>query len=200
MGPYEYLTIFVAVILGLAVVNLLGGVSSILDTRFGQRLDWIHAVWTLNVLATTLLVWWFNFNLTAVEEWTLPHFLTLIAYVLVLYLMSGLLYPVRGEEVVDFRSHFEANRPLFFAMAAAFQVVDFADTMLTRQALGTDWNPLHLVSLVAFGTAFVVAIRTSNRTYHGALALAWLMVCIWWGVGALREPLVAAPTLAIPRT
>lgn len=191
MTPYEYLTIFVAVILGLGVVNLLSGVASILDTRFDQRVDWIHALWTLNVLVTTLLVWWFNFDLTAAEEWTLPHFLNLVAYVLILYLMSGLLYPVRGVEVVDFRSHFEANRPRFFAMAVAFQAVDFAEAVLRRQALGTSWDPIHLASLVAFGVAFLVATRLSNRTYHGVLALGWLMVCIWWGIGALREPIAA---------
>lgn len=191
MAPYEYLTIFVAVILGLAVVNLIGGVASILDSRFGQRLDWIHSVWTLNVLLTTLLVWWFNFDLTTAEVWTLPHFLNLVTYVLILYLMSGLLYPVRGAEVVDFRSHFEANRPRFFAMGVAFQVVDFNQTLLMRQALDTDLNVLRLASVVVFGLAFVVAIRSSNRTYHGVLALSWLMVCIGWGVGALGDPLVA---------
>lgn len=189
MGPYEYLTIFVAVILGLAVVNLLGGVASVLDSRFDQRLDWIHSVWTLNVLLTTLLVWWFNFDLTTAQVWTLPHFLNLVAYVLVLYLMSGLLYPVRGEEVVDFRIHFEANRPRFFALGVIFQTVDFAETILTRQALGTDWNVVHLVSIVVFGAAFLVAIRSSNRTYHRVLALAWLMERLWWGVSALGEPL-----------
>ena len=33
MDPYEYLTIFISVVLGLAVVHLLSGVSLILDTR-----------------------------------------------------------------------------------------------------------------------------------------------------------------------
>ena len=33
VDPYEYLTIFISVVLGLAVVHLLSGVSLILDTR-----------------------------------------------------------------------------------------------------------------------------------------------------------------------
>ncbi len=56
MGPYEYLIVFVSVILGLAVVHLLGGVSLILDRTVRERPDWIHAVWTANVFVTTLLV------------------------------------------------------------------------------------------------------------------------------------------------
>ena len=191
MDPYEYLTVFVSVILGLAVVHLLSGVSLILDTRIRERVDWIHAVWTANVFVTTLLVWWFNFSLTAIQEWTLLHFLNLVAYSVVLYLMSGLLYPVRGAEIIDFRAHFEANRPRFFMVCLAFQAVDFTDAALEQQALGSGWVPLHLASLVVFSVAFAIGIRSNNRAFHGALAIAWLLVCISWGVKGVREPIFA---------
>ena len=189
MDPYEYLTVFVSVIFGLAVVHLLSGVSLILDTRVRERVDWIHGVWTVNVFLTTLLVWWFNFNLTAVQEWTLLHFLDLVAYAVVLYLMSGLLYPVRGAEIIDFRAHFECNRCRFFMVCLAFQAIDFADVLLERQALGSAWEPLRLALLAVFTVAFVIARRTSNRAFHGALAIAWLLVCLWWGLDGIREPI-----------
>jgi hypothetical protein len=190
MDPYEYLTVFVSVVLGLAVVHLLSGVSLILDMRVRERVDWIHSFWTANVFVTTLLVWWFNFGLTAVQVWTLPHFLTLVAYSVVLYLMSGLLYPVRGDEIIDFRAHFEANRPRFFTVCLAFQFVDFADAAFERQALGTAWVPLHLISILVFGVGFLIAIRWSNRTFQGVLAVAWLVVCLFWGLGALEHPIL----------
>ena len=189
MDPYEYLTIFISVVLGLAVVHLLSGVSLILDTRVRQRVDWIHFVWTINVFVTTLLIWWFNFSLTDVEVWTLFHFLDLVAYAVVLYLLSGLLFPVRGAEIIDFRAHFEANRPRFFMVLLLFQVVDFADAALARQALGSAWDPVRLISLGAFSVAFAFGIRTSDRSFHGPLAVAWLLVCLWWGVGGIAQPI-----------
>ncbi len=191
MTPYEYLTIFISVVLGLAVVHLLSGVALLLDTRIRARPDWIHVLWTANVLITTVLVWWFNFPLTRILVWTLPFFLNLVAYSVVLYLMSGLLYPVRGSEVIDFKAHFEANRVRFFLVCLAFQVVDFSHAVLERQALGTDWSGIRLTVLALFAIAFVVGARTSNRTYHGVLVLAWLLTCILWGVGALDEPILA---------
>jgi len=126
-----------------------------------------------------------------IEAWTLPYFLNLVAYSVVLYLLAGLLYPVRGADVIDFRAHFEANRPRFFTMLLTFQAVDFVDALLERKALGLDWAPLHLISLVLFSTAFVAAIRTSNRTYQGTLAIAWLLTCLFWGISGFREPIVA---------
>ncbi len=191
MTPYEYLTVFISVVLGLAVVHLLSGVALLLDPRIRARPDWIHALWTANVLITTVLVWWFNFPLTGILVWTLPFFLNLVAYSVVLYLMSGLLYPVRGSEVIDFKAHFEANRVRFFLVCLAFQVVDFSHAVLERQALGTDWSGIRLTVLALFAIAFVVGARTSNRTYHGVLVLAWLLTCILWGVGALDEPILA---------
>lgn len=190
MTPYEYLTVFVSVVTGLAIVHLLSGVSLILDTRVSEHLDWIHAVWTGNVFVTTLLVWWFNFGLTEVQVWSLPHFLTLVSYSVVLYLLAALLYPVRGSEIIDFKAHFECNRPRFFLLALAFQVVDLTDAVLERQALGTDWNVLHLISLATFGVAFVVEMRTADRRFHGALAVSWLLVCLGWGISGLDAPIV----------
>ena len=136
MHPFEYLTVFVSVVIGLAVVHLLSGVSLILDAREDERLDWVHGTWTANVFVTTVVVWWFNFSLVGVVEWTLPYFVNLVAYAVVLYLMAALLYPVRGAEVIDFRAHFERNRPRFFLVCLAFQAVDFFDVVLERRALG----------------------------------------------------------------
>ena len=93
---------------------------------------------------------------------------------------------MRGADVVDFRAHFEANRPRFFTVLLGFQLVDFTDAALERQALGTDWNVLHLVSVVVFGAAFMGGIKTGNRTYHGVVAVAWLLTCIGWGVSGFH--------------
>lgn len=78
--------------------------------------------------------------MTGIRAWTLPYFVNLVAYAIVLYLLAGLLFPVRGADVVDFRVHFEANRPRFFALLLGFQVVDVSDRALERSALGTDWK------------------------------------------------------------
>jgi len=109
---------------------LVSGVVLLLAARVRARWDWIHGVWTTKVFITTMLVWWFNFGLTEVREWTLPFFLNLVAHSVVFYLMSGLLFPVRGAEVEDSRSHFEAKRPRFIMVCLAFQVTDLSDAVL----------------------------------------------------------------------
>lgn len=192
MSPYEYLTVFISVVLGLSVVHLLSGVALLLDTRIRARPDWIHGVWTANVLVTTVLVWWHNFHLTGVTEWTLLFFLDLVAYSLVLYLLSGLLYPVRGAEVTDFGAHFQANRTRFFMVALVFQAVDFADTIMEANALASEINVLRLVLIGVYAVAFLLAMGTRNRVYHGTVAVAWFLTCVFWGIKALGNPIIVS--------
>jgi hypothetical protein len=101
-----------------------------------------------------------------------------------------LLYPVRGAEVEDFVGHFEANRTRFFLVLLGFQAIDFLDAVLEHQALGTDWSAVQLTLIAVFALGFLIAIRTSNRAYHGILAVAWLLVCIGWGVAGLDNPIL----------
>jgi hypothetical protein len=99
MTIFEHLSVFVSIILGLAVVHLLGGVSLILDARIRTKVYWVHLLWTANMLFLIVLVWLGNFVLAPVTLFSAAHFLNLLAYAMVIYLMSGLLYPVRGQEV-----------------------------------------------------------------------------------------------------
>ncbi len=75
-------------------------------------------------------------------------------------------------------------------VCVAFQVIDFSDAALERQALGVDWSPIQLTLLAIYSIAFLVGIRTSNRTFHGVLAVAWLLTCIWWGIAGLDDPIL----------
>lgn len=50
MSSFEYLSVFVAVIMGLAVTRLLGAVGSCLRQRDSIQGHWVHSLWALNVL------------------------------------------------------------------------------------------------------------------------------------------------------
>ena len=61
---------------------------------------------------------------------------------------------------------------------------------MERQALGTDWSPVQLSVIAVFTVAFLGGLRTSNRSYHGFLAIGWLVACIAWGIAGLNMPIV----------
>ena len=98
----------------------------------------------------------------------------------------------RGAEVTDFGAHFEANRTRFFMVALAFQTVDFANTILEANALASELNRLRLILIAVYAVAFLLAIGTRNRVYHGTVAVAWFLTCVFWGIKALGNPIIVS--------
>ncbi|MDX1578485.1 MAG: hypothetical protein R3266_08370, partial [Gemmatimonadota bacterium] len=74
MTSYEYLTVFLSVIFGLAVVQLLSGLSLILDSRKVSRTYWVHLVWAHNVFVLAVATWWMNFSLAQIGAWSFFHY------------------------------------------------------------------------------------------------------------------------------
>ncbi len=172
---FEHVSVFISIILGLAVVHLLGGVSLILDTRVRTKTYSVHLLWTLNMLFLIVLVWLGNFVLAPVAEFSAAHFFNLLAYSMVIYLMSGLLYPVRGEEVTDFRKHYHSNRLRFFALGVVFVITDALDGLLEARATGLDLNPFQFGQLGIFLVLFVIGLKNDREGFHQAVAVVFFL-------------------------
>ena len=171
-----HVTVFLSLVLGLAVVHLLSGLSLILDTRVRTRVYWVHLLWTANMLGAVVLVWLSSFVLSPLDELSALHVLTLLAYAIVTYLMSGLLFPVRGEEVVDFREHFAANRSRFFVLGIMFVLVS-TDVPLDMGQFGT---------LSVWFVAFAVGLRVRSERYGAAVAVVFSVGLVGWFVSLVE--------------
>ena len=191
MTIFEHVSVFVSIVLGLAVVHLLGGVSLILDARVRTRVYWIHLAWTGGMLVLTVLVWLGSFALAPVRDFGAAHVFNLVAYAVVIYLMSGLLFPVRGEEVTDFREHFHANRARFFSLGVLFVVTDAIDGLLEWQVAGLPLDVGQFATLAAWLVVFVIGIRSASERYHTFAVLTFLV-----GLGGFLVSLIDTGVLA----
>ena len=175
MSLFEHLSVFISIILGLAVVHLLGGLSLILDARVRARLYWVHLGWTFNLLFLTVLVWIGNFLIADVTIFSIWHFLNLVLYAMFIYLMTGLLYPIGGSEVTDFRQHFFANRVRFCAVGLAFVATDAIDGLLEAQAVDGSLNPGQFGTLAVYALLFGIGIRTDREGFHGSAVVIFFL-------------------------
>lgn len=180
MSEFEYLSVFMSIILGLAVVHLLGGVSLILDQRIVARLFWVHAVWVLNMFCVITWVWWANWQLNDIESFSLAHYISMVLFSVVLYLMCGLLFPVKGKEVEDFYIQFELNRARFFYLGEALLVAAALKGYVDRQVLPDPDTGERAVTFAALAVLFGIASRTKSRIFHGFLALVFFVLTLRW--------------------
>lgn len=73
----------------------------------------MHLIWVLNMFSLIIWVWWGNWQLNDIESFSPVRYVAMVLFSAVLYLMCGLLFPVRGREVEDFYEQFELNRSRF---------------------------------------------------------------------------------------
>ncbi|MFC3193780.1 hypothetical protein ACFODZ_05965 [Marinicella sediminis] len=170
---FEHIAIFFSIILSLGLVHLLGGLSLMLDARIRNHLYWVHLLWTLNLLFLIALVWFANFALAEANELSLAHYFVLLAYAITIYLLCGLLFPVRGEEVVDFRKHYYANSKRFAVVGMAFVITDACDGLIETKLLDVPLNYGQFGTLGVYFFLFLGGLFSQSHRYHACAAVVF---------------------------
>jgi len=176
VSAFEYLSVFISIILGLAVVHLLGGVSLMLDQRVRARFDLIHFLWVINMFTLITWVWWGNWQLEGIETFSPLHYVAMVLFSVVVYLMCGLLFPVRGNEVEDFSEQFELNRARFFYLGLALMVAAALKGHVDRLVLEQPDTVERAIALVVVAALFIAAAGTRQRIFHGILAISFFLL------------------------
>ncbi len=185
MTIFAHISVFISLILGLAVVHLLSGFSLILDTRKESRTYWVHLVWTFNMLLTVVLVWLSSFVLSPLSEISVLHFLNLLAYSIITYLMSGLLYPVQGEEVTDFREHFDTNYKRFSFLGILFVIVDATDGLLEHFEAGIPLDVGQFTTLSVWLVLFICSLFIESKYFKAFVSVVYSVGLLGWLVSLI---------------
>lgn len=185
MSSFEYLSVFVAVIMGLAVTRLLGAVGSCLRQRDSIQGHWVHSLWALNVLIYVVSLWWALFAWNQLSEWNYFLFLFIVLYAIVLYLLTDVLYPDQITPGLDLEAHFIKHRTPFFWLLLIAVLIDIPETIMKDQAglrpIPTSYWVLHVVWMIIPP----VGLLTANRRVHAMLPTVFLLamaVYVGWGI------------------
>ena len=174
MNLFEFLLVFVSILLGLGITELLSGVVRILRGELqGGRL---HSLWILIVFLVQAQLAWGLWLLRSTEAWRYPEFLLLTAGPILLYMAAAVLFPasaVRG----DLDAHLMQRRRAFFLLMVAY--VCF--TALFEVFLLD--NAMELVPALfrVTGALLLATLAISDRRWlHWTLALAVLASQLWF--------------------
>lgn len=174
MNPFEYLSVMISVVLGLALTELATLASGLVMHRERVRWDWIPPAWALLVFLAILQWWWHFFRWSDYDRWTFGMYAALACQPLVIFQAVRALLPhPRAEGPLDLRGHFEHNCTLFYALGLCSQTLDLVIVVIGRRlplaAVLSEWT------YTAFFAIFAVGIFARRRTMHVALILlAWL--------------------------
>lgn len=121
MRPFEFVSVFYSVVLGVAVAQLMTGVARLVEQRHRVRTYWVHTVWVIVLLLTDATNWWSLWDLRDARSWHVGAFLLLIALTAVIFVMTVLLFPREPDssDAIDLRAHYYANSAVFLRATAA---------------------------------------------------------------------------------
>lgn len=180
MSIIAHISVFISLILGLAVVHLLGGISLMIDTRVKTSTYWIHTLWVVNMLFAVVLVWLSSFVLSPLSHISALHFLTLLAYSVATYLMSGLLFPIEGVEITNFEAHFSSNRFRFYMLGLFFTLVDASDGLLEYLNTNLPLDVGQFATLSAWFTLFLFGMVINKKWMDILIVCVFSIGLIGW--------------------
>lgn len=178
---FEYIAVLTSIIVGLGVTHLLQGAARLIQHPTEARTYWVHLTWALYLFYTAVFWWWFEFRLERIEEWTLPIYLFLILYAVLLYLLCAITFPSSLSGYEDYREYFFSRRKWFFGIFILIQLVDVGDTLLKGGSYFASLGPEYVVQRFARIILFGTAIATGNRTFHAILVIGLFLYQLWFG-------------------
>ena len=177
MTLFEFLTVALSFVLGLAVTVLLTSLITAFRYRRLTRMSWLPFAWALYLLVIQFEVWWELFGLASMENWSVGAFTLMLLIVLLLFAAGALVLPTAvGDYPEDLDEYFEEDGRWGVALIGAFQLTAIvANTTLFDIPLTGLMNLWNLAS-IAFIT---ILLSTKRRAVHSAVTIVF---GLWLGV------------------
>ena len=169
----------ISVLLGLAITHLAVGIVGVIQERDRVRPYWVHLLWVVNTTLWITQFWWFFFPWSGMASWPMGLFYLLFGYALTLSIIAGLLFPVHGR-VDDYRAFFFRQVRWFFGLQVLAILIDIVEVTVKAEAGLQGIPEVYFPTIAVFGAGLGIAMLTKNPRYHGFLAIATLLLNVWF--------------------
>jgi len=180
MSVMEFVLVAHAIIVGLAVAEILRGLADTLraeEARISYRLLLI-AGWTLLLLWQ---LWWAVWRVVDRPEWTFPEYLVFLFPVAVLYMIARLCFPERISGS-DLQAYYERIAPRIFLLVAV-TYASFA--FLMQPFVFRAFWPWVAASQVTMATLALLASRIQAPAFQLVVIVAMVAQVIWRGLSSV---------------
>ena len=177
MTAFEFLSVALSFVLGLAVTLVLTSLLAAFRARRETELDWLPFTWAAYVLVYQFQYWWAIFELSSFPEWTVISFGLLLLLAIILFLAGGLVLPQGFTKYPDDLGRYfrEDGKWGVVALAAYLAVGTAANVVLFESAM---FSTLHVLQAAGLASAALVVINVRRSVQWSATALFGVLL-IW---------------------
>lgn len=188
MDGFEYVSVLSAIIIGLALTDVLVSLHKLIRAEKLVRWDWAAPVATLFAVLTIVQIWWSLFG-TQDQPLTIGQFMPqLVELVLLFLLAAGALPDEIPAGGLDLRKYYDRNRPYFWSLYAAALAWPVAIETVAALINGASWGALRYRGMdFLILSVFISLVFIRNRWWHLAAFVLMSLGPIGWMSRALAS-------------
>ncbi len=176
MNQFEFLSIFISMIIALGITNILSSAMRLIRNRDRVRMHPPTLVWMAVLFLLQMLIWWAAFNRRESGNWTFFGFLLYLLMPILVSVPGYLLVPeIELEHKFDLESEFNRNRGWFFGSLIAMLATTFLEYSVSKGAPGFDLSTAFRVFYLALCMG---GLATQARMAQLAIALCFLLALL----------------------
>lgn len=173
MSPFEYVSVLVSIIYGLGITLILTGVAELIRQWRTITPFWPYFIWIALVFVLHIYEWWEHYTLRLFPSWSLPMFLFVILYPILLFILANLLFPKKwSKKGVDLKQfYFDTYRKFFLWVILLAIIAIIQNVLLEGYHLQSQF--VQIIVLIVFSALLIW--RTTNVVIHTLVALLMLL-------------------------
>lgn len=178
MSPFDYLTVLVSIVIGLAIANVLTRISVVVTAR--ERVDfyWPPVAWAIWLFFVAVQHWWAQWSARHTSQWNFGIFWLELLVPVLLFFLSTLVLPEREENgTLDLGDWYGHNRAWFFGVMFFVPAASLAEEFVRTGHIASAVN---LGFLLLFEAVIAVAYFWKSRVVQEWItAQAMLLTLIY---------------------
>ncbi len=177
MSPFEFITIFCSLILGLALTHIFRAVSDLYEIRDRVTTYWLNSLWVVTVSMWTIFSWWGLWMLSIdMDTWNYGQYWFLVVNLASIYFFTTLVLPKATDEgEINLEEHYYSVHKAFFSIVA-FSL--FTSSVVNNSLFGQPLVSGVVIMPSIVGCAAIGAVITDSKTYHKSIGVFMFLMFI----------------------
>jgi hypothetical protein len=176
---FDYLTVLVSIVLGLAITNVLTRLALVMQARERVNFYWPPIAWALWLFFISVQHWWAQWSARHSHNTSFFAFWLQILTPTLLFLLTALALPDREiDGKIDLQEWYFRNRKWFFGLLFLVPLLSIVEEIVRSGYMASDLNLWFLIAFaIASGATYFVTSRRAGE-WMTAQAMALTMVYV----------------------
>jgi len=170
MHAFDYLSIFVSIIIALGVSHLLLSFARLIYLRDKVTIFIPSLIWAFALLVLQIQIWWVSFYRRDIEHWSFFGFALYLLIPSIVSMLSYLVFPELKAGANLERDYYH-NKPFFFSLLGSVVVISLLEDLTRNGSVHIDANTYYRV---VFFVIAICGIVFSRRWIQYVLAILFL--------------------------